>query len=288
MIMKTKLRYQDFIDELARGSDYGVFIDDTGSPGGTTYKLLPSNRKTWVAVVISPSKIRETYYHFGALLRDLKKRFKVSELHFTDIFGGRGEFAKIEWKDRLGIFNTLAKAFTEYSYPIFIQSLEPYQLSEWKEKLKLPESISVFNFKKLEDTALFLLLLKVRMYIKNNQLIEPGVAHVFVDEGWKKNGIGLISSVIFSPEFDRNKVCFGSSKDIILLQLADFAAFVLNRMQIAGGKEVVKNKERHMLQIVKPMVHLYQDVTQKQLIIHNETGKAQQINPADPAQAPGR
>lgn len=278
---RTKLRYQDFIDELVNGSHYGVFIDDTGSPGGSSSRLLPANRKSWVAVVIPPSQVRQTYERFAGLLDYLKKRFNVSELHFTDIYGGNKEFAKISWENRLGIFEAMAKAFSEYGYSILIQSLKPSQLPEWKAKLQLPETLPFFNFKKLEDTALFFLLLKVRIHVQKNQVIEPGTAHVFVDEGWKKNGIGLQSEALFGSAFDRYKVCFGSSKDIILLQLADFAAFVLNRMQISGGKDIVKPKERHFLQVVQPMLRLYQDVSRITLKIHNETGMTQQEREPD-------
>ena len=28
-----KPRFKDYVDELARGDVYGIFIDDTGSPG---------------------------------------------------------------------------------------------------------------------------------------------------------------------------------------------------------------------------------------------------------------
>jgi len=278
---KNRLRYQDFIDELVSGSHYGVFIDDTGSPGGSSSRLLPTSRKTWVAVVIPPSQTRETYKRFGALVTFLKKTFSVSELHFTDIYGGNREFAKVEWENRLGIFDTMAKSFGEYRYPILIQSLEPSQLSEWKTRLQLPNALGVFNFKKVEDTALFLLLMKVRIHLQNSQVIEPGTAHVFIDEGWKKNGVGLQSAALFGSIFDRQKICFGCSKDIILLQLADFAAFVLNRMQISGGKDIVKPKERHFLQVVQPVISLYHDVSRMRLKIHNETGMTQQEHEPD-------
>jgi hypothetical protein len=226
---------------------------------------------------VAPSRARETFFGYRALLHDLKERFKISELHFSDIFGGAGEFAEIGWEERLSIFNTMARAFAENKYTVLVQSLEPHQLQKWKNALQLPKSISVFNFGKLQDTALFLLLLKVRVFINSNQSLETGKAHVFVDEGWKKKGVGLVSSALFSPEFDRGKVCFGSSKDLFLLQLADFAAFVLNRMQIVMGKNPVTKKERHLLQVVQPIVHLYQDVSQQKLLIHNQSGQVQPI-----------
>jgi hypothetical protein len=271
--MSNELKYQDMVNDFISGTHYGVFIDDTGSPGGCSYKLLPKDRKTWVAVVIPPSQITETYIRFSSLLSDLKKRFGITEFHFTDIFGGSREFRKINWENRLGIINTIARAFENYGYPIINQSLEPSQLPEWKKKLNLPDKLSIFDFNRLEDTALFILFVKLRVHIRKQQGDEKGAAHVFVDEGWKKNGIGIISDEIFGPEFDQNKVCFGSSKNIVLLQLADFAAYVLNRIQIANSKENVTKKELHFLQVVEPMVHLYSDIALKKRIIHTKTRK---------------
>lgn len=165
--------------------------------------------------------------------------------------------------------------WVEYTVPGIPQSFEPAQLPEWRDKLNLPEKLSIFNFNKTDDAALFFLLLRVKMHVRSLQVSEPGTAHVFVDEGWKKNGVGLQSFPIFGPEFDRDKVCFASSKSVLLLQLADFAAFVLNRMQIFGSKDVVKKKEQHLLQVIQPMVHLYQGTSSSQVLIHNATGATQ-------------
>lgn len=271
----NKLSYQQFLDELLKGTHYGVFIDDTGSPGGSGYKLLPPNRKTYVGLVILPSQVATTYLSFASLLAELRQRFQISELHFTDIYGGKGEFKKVAWENRLLIISTMATAIGALKFKIFVQSLEPAQLPEWKEHLSLPDKLSIFNFNKTDDAALFFLLLRIKMHLRNNQSSEPGTAHVFVDEGWKKNGVGLQSAPIFGPEFDREKVCFASSKELVLLQLADFTAFVLNRMQIIGSKDVVKEKERHLMQVIQPMAHLYEVTSLSQVFIHNRTGGTQ-------------
>ncbi len=46
--------------ELADGTTFGIFIDDTGSPGlKSTPSFLHPSRKTWVAVVIPPTYMPE-------------------------------------------------------------------------------------------------------------------------------------------------------------------------------------------------------------------------------------
>jgi len=52
-----KTRYRDFLNELASGSEYGVFIDDTGSPGlQSTPPNLHPERKSWIGIVVHPDQ----------------------------------------------------------------------------------------------------------------------------------------------------------------------------------------------------------------------------------------
>lgn len=44
--------------ELRSGRHYGVFIDDTGSPGLQTLGLH-AQRKSWVAVIVPPQQTAE-------------------------------------------------------------------------------------------------------------------------------------------------------------------------------------------------------------------------------------
>jgi hypothetical protein len=276
--MKERLRYQDYINDFLAGTHWGVFIDDTGSPGNNTYKYLPSGRKTWLSVIIPPSQIKSSYLNLNGLLSELNKMCGITELHFKDIFGGSKEFRDVAWEIRLGIIHTLVQGFINYQYTIIHQSLDENQRPEWKKKLGLPERLDLFNFNKVEDTALFILLTKLQIHLKEAQKNENGKAHVFIDEGWKKNGKAIFGEHVFGNGFDRGKVCFGSSKDIIFIQLADFAAFVLNRMQITASKGSFSQKETQFMQVIQPMVGLYKDVAPSKSIIDLKKGELHSLN----------
>ena len=62
----------NFAQELKSGLHYGVFIDDTGSPGLKT-PGLNSQRKSWVAVLVAPSQIAEVMYQIPRALSFLQE-----------------------------------------------------------------------------------------------------------------------------------------------------------------------------------------------------------------------
>jgi len=53
--------------------DYGVFIDDTGSPGLINQGKLHSHRKTWVGVIIPPWQITEVLEQFPQAIQELDR-----------------------------------------------------------------------------------------------------------------------------------------------------------------------------------------------------------------------
>ena len=71
---------------------------------------------------------------------------------------------------------------------------------------------------------------------------------MWVDEGMFKPGVG-IQIARFEPEFREGLVCFADSDSIHPLQLADFAAFGLNRMQLILGKNQLSDIDRRFTKI---------------------------------------
>ena len=82
-------KYQTYLNELAAGQAYGIFIDDTGSPGlpDTPPNFLPK-RKSWVAVIVPPHQMPEVLEQFTGGLQALKEATGASVFNFTDIYAG--------------------------------------------------------------------------------------------------------------------------------------------------------------------------------------------------------
>ncbi|HLA11225.1 MAG TPA: DUF3800 domain-containing protein [Pyrinomonadaceae bacterium] len=256
-------KYQDFIDELADGNLYGVFVDDTGSPGlSTTPEHLHKERKTWVGVIVPPNQIKEVLQQFPRALEELEKATGATEFHFTDIYSGKKGFAKhkVDLPTRLGLFNFMAYIFTSYRFPVFVQTLDPETLSEFLARGNVPDQVGPFRMSRPNDVALFLLLLRVKWYLEKAG--KSSKARVFIDEGYKKNENAL-RMPSWQAVFCDGLLCFARSSSIHPIQLADFAAFCLNRTQLLLGKQKLSDLDKELLRILSPMAWNYQNIDKR-------------------------
>jgi len=250
-----KLRYQDFLDELAQGTHYGVFIDDTGSPGLATADLgLHPERVSWVAVIVSPTDMRDVLEQFPEALDELSNLVASEEFHFGDIYAGRREFRGVPIAIRFALFEFMAKIFRTYRFPIVVQTFDPDSLAQVRRRAPFPDAVGPFNLGKPTDAALFFLLLRVKWHLEGQRA--PGVARVFVDEGYKKNGIA-IRIPNFEKVFADGLICFARSSAIHPIQLADFAAFCMNRTQLLLGKAGLSDLDKRLLEILSPIAWNY-------------------------------
>ena len=260
-----KLRYHDFMNELSAGKAYGIFIDDTGSPGltDTPPNYLPE-RKSWVAVIIPPHQMPEVLEQFPGALHELKDATGATEFHFTDIYAGRKEFKGVDIQVRLKLFEFMAFIFLHYQFPIIVQTFDSETLADLRKRSgnQMPDRIPPFDLTREEDTALFFLLIRLKWFMEKTPEFPHVKGRVFIDEGYKKNGVA-IKIPTFETVFGEGLVCFGKSSDIMPIQLADFAAFALNRTQIIGGRDKRNSLDQRLLQILSQVAFNYLNINQK-------------------------
>ena len=239
---------------------HGVFVDDTGSPGlrNTPAHLHPS-RKSWVAVVVPKVHIGEVWGQFPRALSELKKTVRASEFHFADIYMKRREFRDVPLSTRLGVFRFMAYIFDTYRFPVFVQTLDPDSLKDIRRRADFPDRLGPFNLQKHEDLALFFLLLRVKRHLEQTYSGSDTLARVFVDEGFKKAGVAIQIPPL-KTVFADGLICFARSDSILPLQLADFAAFCLNRTQLLLGKERLSELDKSLLRIIEPLAWNYQNI----------------------------
>ncbi len=258
--------FQDYVDELLRGDAYGIFIDDTGSPG---IKGAPENfhpeRKTWVAVVIPPTQIADVMEQMPLALEEMQLLIGADEFHFTDIYSGKKQFKDIKLRARLGLFKFMSHIFSVYKFPIIVQTFDPETLADFRAKSngQLPNSIPHFDFNNCGDLALFFLLIRLQSYLTETTTFPTVKARVFIDEGFKSNGTA-IRIPIFDDVFADGQVCFAQSSSIHPIQLADFAAFSLNRTQLLGGKEKRNSIDVRLLEILSPIAFNYINIERRE------------------------
>jgi hypothetical protein len=217
-----------------------------------------------VAVIISAADIGEVLREMPGALDELARACGATEFHFADIYNGRRQFKDLDLNLRLAFFRLMSHIFQLYKFPIIVQTFDPLTLQDVHRRANLPvKRIGPFNLEKQEDLALFFLLLRVKLYLEKNC---PGgrQARVFVDEGFKRNG-AAIRMPRFAGQFVDGLVCFARSDTILPIQLADFAAFALNRHQILLSKPELSDLDRELLAILTPMTWNYQNIQQIRL-----------------------
>lgn len=214
----------------------GIFIDDTGSPGQKTQSNhLHPDRKTWVAVLLSPGNFKIVTDQMPGAIEEMKHQFGVREFHFNDILQGRKEFKEVDLSQRLSVFSFMSYIFSMYRFPIVCQTFNPAYIKEYQQFSELKEVLPGFDLSNHSHAAFWFIIIRIKKYLKNKQYGLTEKAVVFVDEGLKKAG-RIYEVPSLSEHFVGGKIHFESSEIIFPIQLADYAAFCLNKTQMIISK----------------------------------------------------
>jgi hypothetical protein len=213
-----------------------------------------------LTLVVPPHQMPEVIEQLPGAIRELTS-YGFDEFHFADIYAGEGKF-ELDLNIRLAIFQFMAEIFKAYHFPIIVQTFDPDQLKELRSRGGLPNNIGVFNLRKQNDSALFFLLIRIKWYLEKYRQQPDIRANVFVDEGYKKDCVA-ISIPNWSSVFDKGLICFARSSTIYPIQLADFAAWSLNREQLILNKPSPTELDIKLLEILSPIVWNYVNIEKK-------------------------
>jgi hypothetical protein len=189
-------------------------------------------------------------------LAGVRSDFGAGELHFTDIFSGKGAWKGVSVNRRIEIFDLMSTLMNAFGLPIIHVTTSNETL------LDHPEILSELKLKKgawwsladIEHFGFLRLCSKVAQYLREFHQDAPHdfdfPMPLYVDEGLMKAGNEVIlpnwGDVICGP-----KALFCDSVAVSGIQLADFAAFSLNRTQWITAKhktgQPVTDAEREFL-----------------------------------------
>lgn len=219
------------LKEVLNANQPCVLIDDSGTPGQRAVSgYLHPERKTWVGVIVYPDQIAEVGEKISKKCEEVEKITGATELHFTDIYGGKKGYRKAEDGLRMELFLWMRSLFDLYQFPVIVQTLDPKTLSEIKSRAPFPSGrCGVFHFDKPSDVALFFLLfVHVKHYLLDKQ---AGPAYVVLDEAFQKADRSIEFTDSERDWLANCSLYSVRSSDFALLQLADFAAFTISRTQ---------------------------------------------------------
>jgi hypothetical protein len=200
-------------------------IDDTGSPGNPSEsKMLKSDRCTYLAVLID----KEIRLEISDKISELLKKYsylKIQEFHFTDLINRRKEYKNLDTDQVKDIFENFAGILKPFKLPLFVQTMTSRTYKE--NGLVDDGKMSV------GEKTLHFLILRIFIYAISDDLIRD--FEIVCDEGIGKPGARKNYEKL-SLLTDMPYITFMSSYSDVLLQVADFYAFCLNRHQLLAIK----------------------------------------------------
>ncbi len=211
-----------------------IYVDDSGNPGAESgSEFLPSARKSWTAVIV-PSVFADRVEEAMRIFLDgVRGEFEADELHFTEIFSGNGTWASISVERRAEIINLMARVMTALSLPIVHQSVSEFTMLDHPRRAFSGQTGN-WNLNDLTHQGLLMLCSHTSHHIRSMRDQSPADFDLpfplYVDQSILNAGrdreLPNWEDVIEGPT-----ARFRDSADLPGLQLADFAAFVINRTQ---------------------------------------------------------
>lgn len=149
----------------------------------------------------------------------------IQEFHFTDLINRRKEYENLDSDEVKKVFRSFASILKDYLLPLFVQTMtsRTYQENGLIDDGKMT----------VEEKALHFVILRIFIYVTSVNSIRN--FEIFCDEGIGKPRARKQYEKL-SALTDLPYVTFLSSDSDVLLQVADFYAFCLNRHQLLAIK----------------------------------------------------
>ena len=214
-----------------------IYVDDAGNPGAESGSdFLSSSRKSWTAVIVPAAVADAVDMGMGMFLEGVRGEFGASELHFTDIYSGRGIWKSVDITKRIEIFNLMKNLLESFALPIIHQTASEEMLREhesiFSRWVKAPGS--PWDIKNVSHLGFLLLCSNLARDVTKMSKQGPKdfvlPMPLFVDEGVAKAGVS-VELPNWGSVIEGQQASFRSSKEMPGIQIADYAAFVISRTQ---------------------------------------------------------
>ncbi len=214
-----------------------INIDDAGNPGAESgSEFLSETRKSWTAIIIPSSVAGDVSTAMDIFLAGVSSEFKAAELHFTDIYSGRGVWKGVEIAKRIEVFEIMAGIMESFALPVIHQTASAETLNDHHQVLSQIRR-APGAWWDIKDIAHFGFLLPCSNLSKHLRKLHTECPHDFelplpayVDEGLAKAGT-CIDLPNWGDVIEGQKVLFCNSGENVGIQIADFAAFTISRTQ---------------------------------------------------------
>lgn len=221
----------DLKKELLKNDRLLVFMDDSGTPGSNEYPLVKDFMIS-VAVLLNS----DSYQKFLKEAKDSLQPFGDVEFHTTDVVSGKNDWDGICITQRLDLIEKWGKMLHEYATFIPYVNIGKRDY----EKLASSDHPNIKELPKQKEgirTALF-------NYILANSKNEcPDKKFIVIHDNYDKtqNMVWHFNNLDKQTKLFRRCIFFQDSKNIMGLQLADLAGYIINRMHLIYARSASEN-----------------------------------------------
>ena len=215
----------------------GIYVDDSGNPGVDSGSMhLSETRKSWTAVIVPTSAAEELSFVMDTFVRGIADDYGADELHFTEIFSGRGIWKQVKMEGRIEIFRLMSALLSKrVPLPIVHVTTSQETLNDHPQFFEMyrAQPNQFWNLS-VPHVGFLRMCIEVANYVREmREYGHPDFTNplpMIADEGLTVAGASIPlpswEDVIEGPS-----VSFAKSQDVAGIQIADFAAFTISRTQ---------------------------------------------------------
>jgi len=211
-----------------------IYVDDSGNPGTETRSdFLPSDRKSWTTVIVPSVVADKVQERMNIFLDGVRDEFGADELHFTEIFSGKGVWKRVSVDKRAEVIHLMASLMQAVGLPIIHQSVAEFTILDHP-NWQLPAEVGNWDLENLSQFGLLMLCSRASHHLRAMKQESPSDFDLpfplYVDVGIMPHG-GERELPNWHDVIEGPKAQFRDSAGLAGLQFADFAAFIINRSQ---------------------------------------------------------
>lgn len=211
-------------------------IDDTGSLGNfNETRFLKENRKTFVGVFIHSQNREHLEITMRKVISTLNVEFGITEIHLTDLINKKNECSDLSKDIPLVITKIFSDWFSKIHLPFIVQTCTNKTFQENGFHLIAKEKRGKLDPSNAKDQALFLMLCQIKKFM--NEFYPNDEIEIVIDEDEKHKPNTVEKFKMLEGFAIDSGIRYASSKEFVLLQIADFFAYALNRTQMAITKD---------------------------------------------------
>lgn len=220
------------------------YCDETGT-GNEPFAVL-------LGVIVDASRMHVTKSDWAAFLAELSKMVgqDFQELHTRNFYSGSGLWRNLSGEERSEVIDLFINWFAERKHHVVFSAIDKQRFQEMKESSKIPEEVNT-----VWRAMGFHVALAVQKHFQTEEKNKGNTIFIFDEEVREESVFQKLllkppewSDSYYNKDKKKERLCqvvdapyFANSKNVGLLQVADFLAYFVRRY-IEVSENVIPDK----------------------------------------------